>query len=1061
METVVPSSAQTGAPLVLGNCRLIDKLGQGGMGAVYRAQHQTLGRVVALKILPAEFTQNPEYVQRFLREARAAAQLKHPNIVQVYDAGEQQGQYYICMEFVDGSSLASFLKQRGFLGEGDGLRLMAQAVQGLAAAHAQGLVHRDIKPENLLLGKDGVLKIADFGLVSNLHGDSALTQAGAMLGTPTYMSPEQCEGQTADARSDLYSLGATFFRLLTGSAPFSAPTPIGILYKHKFEATPDPRAINPALSEQVARLLLKLMAKQPAERFQSALELSAQLNALGYAEEPTRSPSALAALAPGSSPAVSASAAAHPSGAALPSGVPAGTYTPIHLSTSPTPAETPTLRPAGPAHTPPPATTFMGQPALPLRAPRRDVRLALAALGLLLAAGGGWFGYGKYHQDRIASAKALAQDQRLLKQHALAIQTLEAAHALYPEESDLKCRRDAVEVEWIQERVAKLKERASASLELANPKDAVEACVDALTLEAKGASLAGFDKDLRLPVLKKKAADLRDFQQFMTEGQAAEKAGRHDAAVRAYDQAQAFEAKPGREAAVASTRAAFQGLLTAAERLEKEGHPGTALERVNQAAALKVEDLSKLQERLLQKIQFEKLVAEAGAETQAGKLRTAAAKLEQAAALCPENSAGEQLRAQAQDLVRDADYQDALAKGDAAMAGKRWGEAQAAYRIALGLKPKETLPAQKLEAAALNELVEQADAAVQAQDWSKALAAYRKASERAPNDEELKKKAAGLQAQLARIAACDQEARAAEAAGGWELALAKWNELAVLDPLSKSTCETRAANARYEAGMSKARASLQAGRFEEALVQAQATLPYDSSGGARAQAVLTEIKNKIAARDTSAAQVRAVEQTAAFVREGKLGAALALLGAASKNDPTNAELANQKASLEAVEALEKSYTRLQQLREDAQAAIQTALDADKDDKKVKALLDAVKAWEVRLANARREPRAAWLERQFDKLPPALSALQGDARELAQMFNGQVAEFRGKAASAAKPKANIGGMLGGFGGGRVGGFGAVGARADVGDNQKHAAIYDATAQTLARCAEEARRLGASE
>ncbi|MFH0939890.1 MAG: protein kinase [Planctomycetota bacterium] len=260
-------------PERVGNFRIVEKLGQGGMGMVFRAMHSTLERPVALKLLPAEFANHPEYVMRFLREARTIATLQHENIIQVYDAGEQDGQYYIAMELVDGENLLKYAEGKGRLPEQEGLALLLQAAKGLVAAHAKGLVHRDIKPENLLLGKDNVLRIGDFGLVMESTSTTQLTVTGACLGTPMYMSPEQADGEQADARTDLYSLGVTFYRILTGQAPFTSTTVMNLLFKHKFEAPPDPRSLRPELSQDVAYLLLHLLAKKREDRPQSAQAL--------------------------------------------------------------------------------------------------------------------------------------------------------------------------------------------------------------------------------------------------------------------------------------------------------------------------------------------------------------------------------------------------------------------------------------------------------------------------------------------------------------------------------------------------------------------------------------------------------------------------------------------------------------------------------------------------------------------------------------------------------------------------------------------------------------------
>jgi len=253
-------------PKTLGGYSITGTLGAGGMGTVYKALQGTLQRPVALKVLPPELARNPEYIQRFLREARAAAGLRHENIVQVYDAGDDQGQYFMAMEFIDGANLLQYAEKNHPVNEQVGLNLLLQAAKGLGAAHARGLVHRDIKPENLLVGADGVLRVVDFGLVADESSTTQLTATGACLGTPMYMSPEQADGEQADARTDVYSLGVTFFRVLTGQPPFTSGTLVNLLYKHKFEAPPDPRTFRPDLSENARNLILRMMSKRRTDR---------------------------------------------------------------------------------------------------------------------------------------------------------------------------------------------------------------------------------------------------------------------------------------------------------------------------------------------------------------------------------------------------------------------------------------------------------------------------------------------------------------------------------------------------------------------------------------------------------------------------------------------------------------------------------------------------------------------------------------------------------------------------------------------------------------------------
>jgi len=260
-------------PEMIGPYRIEGKLGQGGMGAVFRGVHETLERPAAVKLLPGEFAQHPEYVARFLREARVIAGLRHDHIVGVYDAGAYEGRYFIAMELIEGQSLAAVLDQYGPLDVAYAITLMEQAARGLSAAHVKGCVHRDIKPENLLIDKEGKLRIVDFGLVMESTSNTHLTAAGAHMGTPMYMSPEQTDGLPADGRTDLYSLGVTFYRALTAQVPFNSSSVMNLMFKHKFEAPPDPRQYRPDLPENLSNLILRMIAKKPEDRPQSADEL--------------------------------------------------------------------------------------------------------------------------------------------------------------------------------------------------------------------------------------------------------------------------------------------------------------------------------------------------------------------------------------------------------------------------------------------------------------------------------------------------------------------------------------------------------------------------------------------------------------------------------------------------------------------------------------------------------------------------------------------------------------------------------------------------------------------
>jgi len=194
-------------PLVgkeLGHCTLQRKLGQGGMGAVYLAHHPGLNKSVAVKVLPGDLAGAPEFRERFIREARLAARLEHPNVVQVYDVGHEQGVHYISMQYVEGKSLDAVLKERKKLSVGEALSTTKRVAAALAAAAKLGIVHRDIKPHNILISKDGVVKVADFGLAKDEDANRSISEPGVVMGTPYYMSPEQAKGEKVDHRSDLY-----------------------------------------------------------------------------------------------------------------------------------------------------------------------------------------------------------------------------------------------------------------------------------------------------------------------------------------------------------------------------------------------------------------------------------------------------------------------------------------------------------------------------------------------------------------------------------------------------------------------------------------------------------------------------------------------------------------------------------------------------------------------------------------------------------------------------------------------------------------------------------------
>ncbi|MBX7236327.1 MAG: protein kinase [Caldilineales bacterium] len=262
----------------LGQYQILRELGRGGMAIVYEAYQPSLGRNVAIKVLPPEFTYDKTLVQRFLHEARAAARLNHPNIVAIYDVGEQNGVYFIVMQKLEGESLHSLIQRVGRLPLARAAHLVGQVAAGLDYAHAQGLVHRDIKPANIFVGPGDHATVMDFGIAKALTG-AQLTQSGMMMGTPAYMSPEQASGKPVGPASDVYSLGLVLYQMLAGRVPFEADNTPALLYKQVHEAPPPLRSFVPDLPSAVEAVMARALAKDPAQRFHSAGEMARALQA--------------------------------------------------------------------------------------------------------------------------------------------------------------------------------------------------------------------------------------------------------------------------------------------------------------------------------------------------------------------------------------------------------------------------------------------------------------------------------------------------------------------------------------------------------------------------------------------------------------------------------------------------------------------------------------------------------------------------------------------------------------------------------------------------------------
>jgi serine/threonine-protein kinase len=262
----------------LGHYDIIEELGRGGMGVVYKGFESSLGRYVAIKALSAAMAHDKVFVERFLREARAMATLNDSHIIQIYFIGQDEGQTFFVMEYIDGDSLSGVLKREGKLDPADALKILLRASQGLAAAHAQGVIHRDVKPANIMITSRGQVKVADFGIaLANQDADSKLTGTGQLVGTPGYLSPEVCLGQPVDARSDIFALGIVLFEMLSGRMPFEDASPLRLMLDVVQADAPDIRELVPAVDEDVANILARMLAKDPADRYQSCADLNEEL----------------------------------------------------------------------------------------------------------------------------------------------------------------------------------------------------------------------------------------------------------------------------------------------------------------------------------------------------------------------------------------------------------------------------------------------------------------------------------------------------------------------------------------------------------------------------------------------------------------------------------------------------------------------------------------------------------------------------------------------------------------------------------------------------------------
>ncbi len=268
--------------------QMLEKIGAGAMAVVFKAKQLSLDRIVAIKVLPKRLSENPEYVERFYKEGRAAAKLNHNNIVQAIDVGESNGMHYFVMEYVKGKTVYDDLAKGKAYSETEALDLTIQIAEALDHAHERGLIHRDVKPKNVMITDEGVAKLADMGLAREIADqEAAMSEQGRAYGTPYYIAPEQIRGEVnVDHRVDIYSLGATLYHMVTGKVPFDASTPSAVMHKHLKETLVPPDHINTALSVGFSEVVEVMMAKKRSDRYSSMRELLADLMAVRRGEPP-------------------------------------------------------------------------------------------------------------------------------------------------------------------------------------------------------------------------------------------------------------------------------------------------------------------------------------------------------------------------------------------------------------------------------------------------------------------------------------------------------------------------------------------------------------------------------------------------------------------------------------------------------------------------------------------------------------------------------------------------------------------------------------------------------
>jgi serine/threonine protein kinase len=405
----------------LGPYQIISPLGEGGMAAVFKAYQPSMDRYVALKVLPRHFASDPEFIGRFSQEAKVIANLQHPHILPVHDFGEADGYTYLTMRFIEGGTLADWLKENGPLSLEKIRNIITQVGGALDYAHAQGVIHRDIKPGNILVDPWGNCLLTDFGLAKMTESTSHLTQTGGILGTPAYMSPEQGLGKKIDSRSDIYSLGVVLYQMAIGRLPYQAETPMAVVIKHIHDPLPPPSRFKPDLPEALERVILKSLAKNPEDRYATAGEM---VKALQSATE-------------------------------LPTQVPASVPEPImpepdvdlmELETAVSPPPQPHPLPASD-----PTVLLDNQPTPPLRRTKRKwIPVALGLIGLIAIVGLGTLIFGgddgnneddpTIETEDLDELAAIIDDAYANDNLELVLSTLNQAIDIEPDHADFHCQ---------------------------------------------------------------------------------------------------------------------------------------------------------------------------------------------------------------------------------------------------------------------------------------------------------------------------------------------------------------------------------------------------------------------------------------------------------------------------------------------------------------------------------------------------------------------------------------------------------------------------------------------